>query len=145
MPKEENAREPADPMELWEKWYETASRAWSNASGGSKETYMDPFIFYRTWMKNVGKVQELMQAQLKAGSFETMDPREAWKHWFETTTDFKDHICSLPQAQAIERYVSSTEIDFHVVDAGHVGLMTGSDAKKDVWPTIRHWLELRSK
>jgi polyhydroxyalkanoate synthase subunit PhaC len=57
----------------------------------------------------------------------------------------KDHICSLPQAQAIKRYVSSTEIDFHVVDAGHVGLMTGSDAKKDVWPTIRHWLELRSK
>jgi hypothetical protein len=52
MPKEENAREPADPMELWEKWYETASRAWSNTSGGSKETYMDPFIFYRIWMKN---------------------------------------------------------------------------------------------
>ena len=57
----------------------------------------------------------------------------------------KDHICSLPQAQAIKRYVSSKKVDFHVVDAGHVGLMTGSDAKKDVWPTIRHWLELRSK
>jgi len=52
MPKEENAREPADPMELWEKWYETASRAWSNTSGGTKETYMDPFISYRIWMKN---------------------------------------------------------------------------------------------
>jgi polyhydroxyalkanoate synthase len=56
----------------------------------------------------------------------------------------KDHICSLPQAQAIKRSVSSKEVDFYVVDAGHVGLLTGSDAKKDVWPTLRHWLELRS-
>jgi poly[(R)-3-hydroxyalkanoate] polymerase subunit PhaC len=57
----------------------------------------------------------------------------------------KDHICSLPQAQAIERFVSGKEVEFHVVDAGHVGLMTGSHAKKDVWPKIFHWLELRSK
>lgn len=57
----------------------------------------------------------------------------------------KDHICSLPQAQAIKRVVSSKEIDFHVVDAGHIGLMTGSDAKKDVWPTLLNWLASRSK
>jgi poly[(R)-3-hydroxyalkanoate] polymerase subunit PhaC len=56
----------------------------------------------------------------------------------------KDHICTLPQAEAIKRVVRSKEVDFHVVDARHVGLMTGSDAKKDVWPTILHWLELRS-
>jgi polyhydroxyalkanoic acid synthase PhaR subunit len=87
MPKEGNSREPADPMELWEKWYETASRAWSNTPDGSKETYMDPFIIYRTWMKSVGKAQELMQEQLIAGSFGSMDPREAWKRWFETITD----------------------------------------------------------
>jgi polyhydroxyalkanoate synthase subunit PhaC len=57
----------------------------------------------------------------------------------------KDHICSLPQAQAIKRVVSSKEVDFHVVDAGHIGLMTGSDAKKDVWPTLLNWLASRSK
>ena len=57
----------------------------------------------------------------------------------------KDHICSLPQAQAIKRAVSSKEVDFHVVDAGHIGLMTGSDAKKDVWPTLLNWLAPRSK
>jgi len=87
MSNEGNSREPVDPMELWEKWYETAARGWSNIRDDSKENYMDPYVFYRNWMKSVGKAQELMQEQLKACSFGTMDPREAWKRWFETMTD----------------------------------------------------------
>lgn len=87
MSNERNSREPVDPMELWEKWYETAARGWSNIRDDSKENYMDPYVFYRNWMKSVGKAQELMQEQLKACSFGTMDPREAWKRWFETMTD----------------------------------------------------------
>src|SRR6266566_3178821 len=86
MPQEGNSREPADPMKLWEPWYETASKAWSNTSDGSKQAYVDPFGFYQTWLKSVGNAQEQVQEQLKAGSFGTMDPKEAWKLWFEATT-----------------------------------------------------------
>jgi polyhydroxyalkanoate synthase subunit PhaC len=56
----------------------------------------------------------------------------------------KDHICTLPQAEATMRYISSQDKEFFVVDAGHVGLLTGSDAKKVLWPKILSWLELRS-
>jgi polyhydroxyalkanoate synthase len=56
----------------------------------------------------------------------------------------KDHICTLPQAEAIMSLVSSEDKRFLVLDAGHVGLLTGSGAKKNLWPTLCAWLEEHS-
>lgn len=57
----------------------------------------------------------------------------------------KDHICTLPQAEATMQHINSQDKEFFVVDAGHVGLLTGSEAKKVLWPKLFTWLELRSK
>lgn len=57
----------------------------------------------------------------------------------------KDHICTLPQAEATMNHIGSKDKEFYVLDAGHVGLLTGSEAKKGLWPKIRNWLESRSK
>lgn len=57
----------------------------------------------------------------------------------------KDHICTLPQAEAIMRLVKSQDREFFVLDAGHVGLLTGSEAKQGLWPKLLSWLELRSR
>ncbi len=83
MPEEGNSRGPADPIELWEKWYETSSKAWSKTLDGNKQTYMDPFGLYRTWLKSVGDTQE----QMKASPFGKMDPKEFWKQWLEASVD----------------------------------------------------------
>jgi polyhydroxyalkanoate synthase subunit PhaC len=56
----------------------------------------------------------------------------------------KDHICTLPQAQAAMRLITSQDKEFYVLDAGHIGLLTGADAKKNLWPKIESWLETRS-
>ncbi len=56
----------------------------------------------------------------------------------------KDHICTLPQAEAIMRLIRSQDKEFYVLNAGHVGLLTGNDAKKNLWPKIESWLEPRS-
>jgi polyhydroxyalkanoate synthase subunit PhaC len=56
----------------------------------------------------------------------------------------KDHICPLPQAEPTTDLVSSEDKEFLVLDAGHVGLMTGRSAKKDLWPKVGSWLETRS-
>jgi len=88
MPKDENSKVPADPMELWEQWSETMSKVWYKNTNGSKEAYVDPFGLYRPWMKSVGIAQEQIQQQLKDSPFGIIDPKEAWKRWFETTTDF---------------------------------------------------------
>jgi polyhydroxyalkanoate synthase len=56
----------------------------------------------------------------------------------------KDHICTLPQAEATMDLVSSEDKEFFVLDAGHVGLMTGRGAKKGLWPKLSGWLAERS-
>ncbi|CAN5611587.1 class III poly(R)-hydroxyalkanoic acid synthase subunit PhaC [soil metagenome] len=56
----------------------------------------------------------------------------------------KDHICSVPQAEAVMDLVSSQDKEFFVLDAGHVGLMTGRGAKQGLWPKVTDWLESRS-
>jgi polyhydroxyalkanoate synthase len=55
-----------------------------------------------------------------------------------------DHICTLPQAEAVMGLVSSQDKEFLVLDAGHVGLLTGSGAKKTLWPKVLEWLGARS-
>ena len=57
----------------------------------------------------------------------------------------KDHICSVPQAEPAMRLISSTDKEFFVLNAGHIGLVTGSDAKRNLWPKIRSWLDARSR
>ena len=56
----------------------------------------------------------------------------------------RDHICTLPQSEALMSLIGSQDKEFFVLDAGHVGLITGSDAKKKLWPKIKGWLEIRS-
>ena len=56
----------------------------------------------------------------------------------------KDHICTLQQAAALMSLISSQDRELLVFDAGHVGLLTGSEAKKGLWPKLRNWLEPRS-
>lgn len=83
MPAGGNSKEPADPMEMWEKWYDVTTKAWSKNRNESQEKYVDPFGMYQTWLKSVGNAQE----QLIAGAFGNLDPKEAWKRWFEASTD----------------------------------------------------------
>jgi polyhydroxyalkanoate synthase len=56
----------------------------------------------------------------------------------------KDHLVLLPQVEAVMDLVGSEDKEFLVLDAGHVGLLTGRRAKKDLWPRVQSWLESRS-
>jgi polyhydroxyalkanoate synthase len=57
----------------------------------------------------------------------------------------KDHICTQPQAEAIMDLVSSQDKSFLLLDAGHVGLLTGSGARQNLWPRLHDWLEEHSR
>jgi len=56
----------------------------------------------------------------------------------------KDYICAPPQAAALMSHISSRDKEFLVLNAGHVGLLTGSSAKKELWPKLANWLGPRS-
>ena len=57
----------------------------------------------------------------------------------------KDHICFLGQAEPTMDLISSEDKEFFVLDAGHVGLLTGRGAKQGLWPKVSSWLEERSE
>lgn len=56
----------------------------------------------------------------------------------------KDHITTPPQAEPTMDLISSQDKEFLLLNAGHVGLLAGSGAKKGLWPEVRGWLESRS-
>jgi polyhydroxyalkanoate synthase len=57
----------------------------------------------------------------------------------------KDHICTPTQAEAIMKLAGSEDKEFYLLDAGHVGLLTGSNARTNLWSRVDSWLELRSR
>jgi poly[(R)-3-hydroxyalkanoate] polymerase subunit PhaC len=57
----------------------------------------------------------------------------------------QDVICRVPQAEAIMRLVSSQDKEFCVLEGGHIGMMTGAEAKEGLWLKVYCWLQARSQ
>lgn len=82
MPEKANSQGTMDPMDLWKQWNSSTSAMWSNVMGGNKESFVDPYGLYHSWLKGMEEAQE----QFKAGASKMINPEEFWKNWFETTT-----------------------------------------------------------
>ncbi len=78
-----NSHGTLSPVELWKQWNDTTAKLWSNVLGNGKETYVDPYGLYRSWLKNVGDAQKQMQSS----TFGMMDMTEIWTLWFQATTE----------------------------------------------------------
>jgi len=57
----------------------------------------------------------------------------------------KDHLVFRPQAEATMNLIGSEDKESVILDAGHVGLVMGRGAKKDLWPQVSNWLAPRSE
>jgi polyhydroxyalkanoic acid synthase PhaR subunit len=66
---------------FWKQWQDVTAQMWSGVLEQRKSATTDPFGLYTLWLKNVGEAQS--QAWSLAG---LLDPREAWKQWFEATS-----------------------------------------------------------
>jgi polyhydroxyalkanoate synthase subunit PhaC len=55
-----------------------------------------------------------------------------------------DDICLVPQAEAIMRLVGSQDKEFCVLEGGHIGMLTGAEARQGLWLKVYSWLEPRS-
>ena len=49
-----------------------------------------------------------------------------------------------PACTKVMNLVGSEDKEFVVLEAGHVGLLTGRGARKGLWPRVRDWLAPRS-
>ena len=55
-----------------------------------------------------------------------------------------DHICAPKSGSVLNELVSSADKQLVILPGGHVGIVSGSDARKYLWPTIGDWLAARS-
>ncbi len=55
-----------------------------------------------------------------------------------------DHICAPKTASVLNELVASADKQLVILPGGHVGIVSGTGAKKYLWPTIGDWLVARS-
>jgi polyhydroxyalkanoic acid synthase PhaR subunit len=80
MAEDKESHGPADPMEVWEQWYDAALKGWSRSVNGNGSKPAEPLNLYQTWLRGIADAQE--QFARSAGN-----PQELWKRWFETATE----------------------------------------------------------
>jgi polyhydroxyalkanoate synthase subunit PhaC len=56
----------------------------------------------------------------------------------------EDLVCPPPQSEAAMDHIGSRDKELLVLEAGHVGLMVGPVARRELWPHLASWLGQRS-
>jgi hypothetical protein len=68
-------------LEIWRQWNEMASWTLTSVTDSSKETVINPFSFYRSWMN----AMESLQERMKTSPPPQFDVQAVWKQWLDTT------------------------------------------------------------
>jgi polyhydroxyalkanoate synthase len=56
----------------------------------------------------------------------------------------KDHLVAPASTEGIRPHVRSADVASMTIDAGHVGLVVSSRARRELWPAATRWLADRS-
>lgn len=56
----------------------------------------------------------------------------------------EDHIAPWESVALLDRMVSSADHELIVLESGHIGMVVGSSAHRDLWPRLGAWLVARS-
>jgi polyhydroxyalkanoate synthase len=56
----------------------------------------------------------------------------------------RDHIVPASQSKTLLGLVSSPDKQEIILPGGHIGLVVGRGASKELWPALHHWLSMRS-
>ncbi len=119
------------PMETW-----LAMNKWVN------DGTPFPGAAFRQWIRDFYQGNKLVKGELKMRG-RKVDLSNITCPVLNIAGE-KDHICPMPQAKSTIDFVGSEDKEFFVLDAGHVGLMTGRGAKEGLWPKVSSWLGERS-
>ncbi len=101
-----------------------------------------PGAAFRQWIREFYQQNRLVKGEIRLRGHQVELARITCP--FISIAGKKDHICTPPQAEAIMQHAGSSDKEFLLLDAGHVGLLTGSDARKNLWPRLENWLESHS-
>ncbi|MEJ7651847.1 MAG: class III poly(R)-hydroxyalkanoic acid synthase subunit PhaC [Chloroflexia bacterium] len=97
---------------------------------------------FRQWIRELYQQNKLVKGEFKLRG-RTVDLSQIECPILNVAAT-RDHIAPIPQSAPTMDLVRSTDKEFLVLEAGHVGLLTGSAARKTLWPQVSSWLEARS-
>jgi polyhydroxyalkanoate synthase len=102
-----------------------------------------PARAYGEWLTWMYKENQLVRGRLRLRG-EPVDLRRVEANLLVITAD-ADHITPPANTTPLLDLVSSEDVTHFARRGGHIGLMAGSKARKEIWPDIAAWLGERSQ
>ncbi len=129
---------------MWERLMEDKSMdSWLAMNKWVSDGIPFPGEAFRQWIRDLYQQNKLVKGEFKLRG-QLVDLSNVSCSLLNIAAR-KDHIVPFCQSETVMDLVSSRDKEFVVLDAGHVGLLTGSGAKKNLWPRLQAWLESRSR
>lgn len=97
---------------------------------------------FREFVKKLYQENQLVSGRLRLGSQRIDLGRITCPLLLLTAS--QDHLVPPSSTEGIRPYVASKDVTSLSVDAGHVGLVVGGKAQKQLWPEATRWLVDRS-
>jgi polyhydroxyalkanoate synthase subunit PhaC len=101
-----------------------------------------PSRAYREWITSMYKKNELATGRMRVGGHR-VDLRNIEQNVLVVTAG-ADHIAPREGTLPLLDLVSSEDVTHFDRRGGHIGLMAGSKARKEIWPDIADWMRARS-
>ena len=137
-------------------YWTTYRRLWENVLDGEprREAYQTmahwiadnppfPARAYRDWITWMYKENRLVSRRMRLRG-ERVDLERISQSLLVVTAG-ADHIAPPEGTHPLFDMISSGDVTRLDRKGGHIGLMAGSGAKKEIWPEIGQWLESRSE
>jgi polyhydroxyalkanoate synthase len=133
----------------------TYRRLWQNVLAGrpGRESYQAmakwvadnppfPGRAYREWTQWIYQENRLVSGRLRLRG-ERVDLRRIEQNLLVVTAG-ADHIAPRESTVPLLDLVAAQDVTHLARDGGHIGLMAGSKAKREIWPELAAWLAERS-
>jgi polyhydroxyalkanoate synthase len=101
-----------------------------------------PAAAYREWITSMYKENRLVQGRMRLRD-RLVDLGQVDQSLLVVTAG-ADHIAPPPGTKPLLELVGSDDVTCIDRPGGHIGLMAGSKARKEIWPDIAEWLSPRS-
>jgi polyhydroxyalkanoate synthase len=101
-----------------------------------------PAAAFREWITAMYKGNQLVNGELELRG-RRIDLRNIEANLLVVTAS-DDHITPPANSQPLVDMVASEDVTLFARKGGHIGLMAGSRARKEIWPDIAEWLGERS-
>lgn len=103
-----------------------------------------PSAAYREWITWMYKENRLVRGQMVLRG-ERVDLHDIVAPSLLVVTADADHIAPRHSTTPFLDMVGASDVTHFDRRGGHIGLMAGSKAKREIWPDIGHWLAERSE